>query len=117
MERKERMWQINYLVNNFAGRHQATLPVILICSHDGDAQPPGVPKRTGQGLPSGCNFEPDRDLKTQAFTTGDSTDAQAESAARRRKRHSRRAERKRRDLFEVIVARLRSAENLHTISK
>jgi hypothetical protein len=49
MERTERMWQTNYLVNNFVGRHHGTLPMILIYSHDGDAKPAGVPKRTDQG--------------------------------------------------------------------
>jgi N-formylglutamate amidohydrolase len=64
------MWQINYRVNNFVSRHRGTLPVILTCSHDGDKKPPGVPKRTGQGLPSGCDFEQDSDLKTRVITTG-----------------------------------------------
>jgi N-formylglutamate amidohydrolase len=64
------MWQITYLVNNFVSRHRGTLPVILTCPHDGDEQPPGVSKRTGEGLPSGCDFEDDRDLKTSTITTG-----------------------------------------------
>lgn len=64
------MWQINYQVKNLVSSHRGTLPVILTCPHEGDSQPPGVPPRTGQGLPAGCNFETDHDLKTRTITTG-----------------------------------------------
>lgn len=63
------MWQIKYRVNNLVSSHRGTLPVILTCPHDGEAQPPGVLKHTGQGLPAGCNFETDRDLQTRTITT------------------------------------------------
>lgn len=65
------MYQISYLENNFVSRHRGSLPVTLTCPHDGDKQPPDVPdERTGQGLPSGCDFSTTRDLNTGTITTG-----------------------------------------------
>jgi N-formylglutamate amidohydrolase len=44
-------------------RHRGTLPVLLACSHDGTEQPPGVPERSGKGLPTACAFRKSRDLR------------------------------------------------------
>src|SRR5918994_3329529 len=63
------MRQIEYSTTRLVSRHRGTLPVLLTCPHDGDEAPVGVPKRTGS--PPGCPpFEPDRDLRTRAVTTG-----------------------------------------------
>jgi N-formylglutamate amidohydrolase len=52
-------------------RHRGTLPVVLACSHDGTAQPPGVPARTGAGLPAGCcPFRTSRDRDVAAVARG-----------------------------------------------
>ena len=63
------MREIEYSTTRLVSRHRGTLPVLLTCPHDGDRVPAGVPKRTGS--PPGCPpFEPDRDLRTRAVTTG-----------------------------------------------
>jgi N-formylglutamate amidohydrolase len=63
------MRQIEYSETRLVSRHRGTLPVLLTCPHDGEEVPPGVPKRTGP-TPECPDFEPDRDLRTRAVTTG-----------------------------------------------
>jgi N-formylglutamate amidohydrolase len=46
------------------------LPVILTAPHDGHQTPPGVPERTGQGIPSGCLFTTTGDANTATITRG-----------------------------------------------
>lgn len=62
------MRQIEYAKSDLVRRHAGTLPVLLTCPHDGDAVPPGVPKR--EVSPPGCPpLELDRDLRTSVVTT------------------------------------------------
>ncbi len=64
------MWTITYAQTNLVSRHRGTLPVILGCSHGGGETPSGVPERTGQGIPSGCDFQKAGDLHTREITIG-----------------------------------------------
>jgi N-formylglutamate amidohydrolase len=64
------VWTIEFETEHLVARHRGTLPVLLTCPHDGREQPPGVPRRTGRGLPSICAFSPDADLDTAAVTNG-----------------------------------------------
>jgi len=60
---------IAYRSARHVGRHRGTLPVALVCPHDGGAALP-VPERTGSGLPPSCHFTKSRDLQARAITTG-----------------------------------------------
>ncbi len=62
------MWQIDYQVSNLVARHRGTLPVLIACPHNGDVEPAGVPERSGQATPEGCNFEKNRDRHTREIT-------------------------------------------------
>ena len=65
------MWKITYQMNRLVSRHHGTLPVILTCPHGGDEKPSEVTdERTGEGIPSDCNFEPSGDRETRTITTG-----------------------------------------------
>jgi len=64
------MGTISYEEANLVSHHQGTLPVILTCPHGGDKQPPGVPKRTGAGVPPDCRFETNTDRFTRTITKG-----------------------------------------------
>jgi N-formylglutamate amidohydrolase len=64
------MASISYEEANLVSHHQGTLPVILTCPHGGDKQPPGVPKRTGAGVPPDCRFETNTDRFTRTITKG-----------------------------------------------
>ena len=64
------MWQIAYTSSNLVARHSGTLPALITCPHDGDIFPPGVPERTGQTTPPGCDFETTRDLRAREVATG-----------------------------------------------
>ena len=64
------MWTISYITENFVSRHRGTLPVLLTCPHGGGEQPPDVPERTGEGIPSDCHFQPSADLRTREVTVG-----------------------------------------------
>ena len=64
------MGTITYKETNLVSRHRGTLPVILTCPHGGDKQPPGVPKRTGAGVPPDCRFEINTDRFTRTITKG-----------------------------------------------
>ncbi|HSA82624.1 MAG TPA: N-formylglutamate amidohydrolase [Geminicoccaceae bacterium] len=63
------MRQIEYSKTRLVSRHPGTLPVLLTCPHDGNEAPAGVPERTGP-TPECSDFEPNRDLRTRAITTG-----------------------------------------------
>lgn len=63
------MWTIEYESRQLVARHRGTLPVILSCPHDGEDQPPGVPRRSGDGLPSVCDFSREGDVDAAAVTT------------------------------------------------
>jgi N-formylglutamate amidohydrolase len=64
------MGTISYEEANLVSHHQGTLPVILTCPHGGDKQPPGVPQRTGAGVPPDCRFETNTDRFTRTITKG-----------------------------------------------
>jgi N-formylglutamate amidohydrolase len=63
------MWTIEYDTTRLVARHRGTLPVILACPHGGEDQPPGVPRRSGDGLPSLCQFSRDGDVDSAVVAT------------------------------------------------
>jgi N-formylglutamate amidohydrolase len=64
------MGTISYEENKLVSHHRGTMPVILTCAHGGDKKPPGVPNRTGNGLPSNCRFQTNTDRFTRTITRG-----------------------------------------------
>jgi N-formylglutamate amidohydrolase len=62
------MSAITYTRTLLVDRLRGTLPVLLACGHDGAERPDGVPARTGEGLPAGCAFHPERDLRVADLT-------------------------------------------------
>ncbi len=65
------MWTIIYERTNLVSRHRGILPGILSCPHNGNEDlGPDVPPRTGEGIPSDCQFNKKGDLHTREITTG-----------------------------------------------
>jgi N-formylglutamate amidohydrolase len=49
-------------------RLHGTLPVLLACGHDGTEKPEGVCKRSREGVPECCDFNPSRDRNVADLT-------------------------------------------------
>ena len=59
---------IAYTRTLLVNRHRGTLPVLLACGHDGAEQPPGIPERSGEGVPAACAFNKLRDRRVADLT-------------------------------------------------